>query len=156
MFLLRHDRTYGGETPPAVWFAYSPSHRVERSQAHLPALQACCKPMRMPSKNPSAASRWMKNCAARKLQAKPLADDMERWLHAMLATLSRKTDTAAAILYALKLWPALTRYADDGRIEIDNSAAERALLAAALGRRNYLFGVPTAQVEANAPLPCMG
>lgn len=53
--------------------------------------------------------------------------------------LSRKSDTAAAILYALKLWPALTRYADVGRIEIDNSAAERALRGIALGRRNFLF-----------------
>jgi len=77
--------------------------------------------------------------AARQLQAKPLLDDLERWLHTALATLSRKSDTAAAILYALKLWPALTRYADDGRIEIDNSAAERALRGVALGRRNFLF-----------------
>ena len=44
-----------------------------------------------------------------------------------------------AIGYALKLWPALTRYRDDGRIEIDNNAAERALRAVALGRKNYLF-----------------
>lgn len=36
-------------------------------------------------------------------------------------------------------WPALTRYVDDGRIEIDNSAAERALRGVALGRINYLF-----------------
>ena len=71
--------------------------------------------------------------------ARPLLDDLERWLHATLATLSRKSDTAAAILYALKLWPALIRYADDGRIEIDNSAAERALRGVALGRRNFLF-----------------
>lgn len=77
--------------------------------------------------------------AARQLQAKPLLDDLERWLHATLSTLSRKSDTAAAILYALKLWPALTRYVDDGRIEIDNSAAERALRGIALGRRNFLF-----------------
>jgi transposase len=77
--------------------------------------------------------------AARQLQAKPLLDDLERWLHANLATLSRKSDTAAAILYALKPWSALTRYADDGRIEIDNSAAGRALRGVALGRRNFLF-----------------
>jgi len=77
--------------------------------------------------------------AGRLLHAKPLLDDLERWLHATLATLSRKSDTAAAILYALKLWPALTRYVDDGRIEIDNSAAERALRGIALGRRNFLF-----------------
>ena len=41
--------------------------------------------------------------------------------------------------YALKLWPALLRYCDDGAIEIDNSAAERALRGVAIGRRNYLF-----------------
>jgi transposase len=41
--------------------------------------------------------------------------------------------------YTLKLWPALTRYLDDGGIEIDNNAAERALRAVALGRKNYLF-----------------
>lgn len=77
--------------------------------------------------------------AERQARARPLLDDLERWLQATLATLSRKSDTAAAILYALKLWPALTRYADDGRIEIDNSAAERALRGVALGRRNFLF-----------------
>jgi hypothetical protein len=64
--------------------------------------------------------------AERRTRARPLLDDLERWLQATVATLSRKSDTAAAILYALKLSPALTRYADDGRIEIDNSAAERA------------------------------
>ncbi|WP_370446522.1 transposase domain-containing protein [Glaciimonas sp. PCH181] len=42
-------------------------------------------------------------------------------------------------MYALNLWPALTRYCDDGSIEIDNSAAERALRGIAIGRRNYLF-----------------
>jgi hypothetical protein len=36
-------------------------------------------------------------------------------------------------------WRALTRYVDDGLLEIDNSAAERALRAVALGRKNYLF-----------------
>src|SRR5437868_5752846 len=63
-------------------------------------------------------------CTARQQHARPLLDDLERWLHATLATLSRKSDTAAAILYSLKLLPALTRYCDDGRIEIDNAAAE--------------------------------
>jgi transposase len=44
-----------------------------------------------------------------------------------------------AIRYALTRWAALTRYRDDGCIEIDNNAAERALRAVALGRKNYLF-----------------
>jgi hypothetical protein len=41
--------------------------------------------------------------------------------------------------YALNLWPALTRYCDEGRLEIDNNAAERALRAVAMGRKNYMF-----------------
>lgn len=44
-----------------------------------------------------------------------------------------------AINYALGRWPALVRYCDDGLLEIDNNAAERALRAVALGRKNYLF-----------------
>ncbi len=72
-------------------------------------------------------------------RARPLLDDMERWLRVTLDTLSRKSDTTAAILYALKLWPALQGYCGDGVIEIDNSAAERALRSIAIGRRNYLF-----------------
>jgi transposase len=76
---------------------------------------------------------------ARQTKAKPLLDDLEHWLRAALEKLSRKSDTSAAILYSLKLWPALTRYCDDGAIDIDNSAAERALRGVAIGRRNYLF-----------------
>ena len=41
--------------------------------------------------------------------------------------------------YALGRWEALLRYCDDGHLEIDNNAAERALRAVALGRKNYLF-----------------
>jgi hypothetical protein len=61
------------------------------------------------------------------------------WFEVSLTKLSRKSDTTTAIRYALGLWEALTRYCDDGRLEIDNNAAERALRAVALGRKNYLF-----------------
>ena len=53
--------------------------------------------------------------------------------------LSSKSETAGAIRYALSRWRALTRYTEDGLLEIDNSAAERALRAVALGRKNFLF-----------------
>ena len=56
-----------------------------------------------------------------------------------MAKLSRKSDTTAAVRYALTLWHALVRYCDDGCLEIDNNAAERALRAVALRRKNYLF-----------------
>lgn len=78
-------------------------------------------------------------CLVRQARARPLAEELHRWLNQTLTKLSRKFDTAAAIRYALSRWRALTRYLDDGRIEIDNSAAERALRAVALGRKNFLF-----------------
>jgi transposase len=78
-------------------------------------------------------------CEIRQARARPLMDDLHRWFNKTLTSLSRKSDTAAAIRYALSRWRALGRYLDDGSIEIDNSAAERALRVVALGRKNYLF-----------------
>ena len=75
----------------------------------------------------------------RQARAQPLLASLETWLRTTLAMLSRKSDTAQAILYALNRWNSFVRYMDDGRIEIDNSAAERALRGVALGRSNDLF-----------------
>jgi hypothetical protein len=50
-----------------------------------------------------------------------------------------KSATAQAIRYALSRWTAVARYLDDGTIEIDNNAAERAIRPIALGRKNWLF-----------------
>jgi hypothetical protein len=75
----------------------------------------------------------------RQARAKPLLDDLRSWMEKSLRQLSAKSETAGAIRYALAHWRALTRYVDDGLLEIDNSAAERALRAVALGRKNYLF-----------------
>lgn len=77
--------------------------------------------------------------AVRRARAVPLLADLHEWLEAMLRKTSKKSELAAAIRYSLVRWTALTRYCEDGRIEIDNSAAERALRAVALGRKNYLF-----------------
>jgi len=75
----------------------------------------------------------------RNARARPLLDSLHEWLQTTLAKLSKKSDVASAISYALGRWHALMRYCDDGRIEIDNNAAERALRAVAVGRKNYLF-----------------
>lgn len=75
----------------------------------------------------------------RNARAHPLLDSMRHWLEDSLMKLARKSETAAAIHYALAGWDALARYLDDGRIELDNSAAERTLRAVAVGRKNYLF-----------------
>ena len=75
----------------------------------------------------------------RQAQSKPLLDALRQWFEATLSKLSRKSETTLAIRYALSRWDALLRYIEDGHIEIDNNAAERALRAVALGRRNWLF-----------------
>lgn len=77
--------------------------------------------------------------AVREQRARPVLDSMHAWMQTTLAKLSKKSEVTSAIGYALGRWPALLRYCGDGRIEIDNNAAERALRAVALGRKNYLF-----------------
>ena len=76
---------------------------------------------------------------ARTTLARPVLDSLHQWLQSTLAVVSKKSEIAAAIRYALGRWRALLRYSEDGTIEIDNNAAERALRAVALGRKNYLF-----------------
>ena len=78
-------------------------------------------------------------CRVRQARAGPLLDELHAWLTSMLGKVSKKSELARAIGYSLGRWLSLTRYRDDGRIEIDNNAAERALRGVALGRSNYLF-----------------
>ena len=75
----------------------------------------------------------------RQARSRPLLEAMQAWLKATLGKLSQKSDVAVAIRYALERWSALLQYCEDGRAEMDNNAAERALRAVALGRKNYLF-----------------
>jgi transposase len=77
--------------------------------------------------------------ATRQARSKPQLDELKARMEAIRAKLSAKSTLAVAITYALKRWPALTRYCEDGRLEIDNLIAERALRGVALGRRNWLF-----------------
>jgi len=88
----------------------------------------------------------------RQARARPLLDAMHTWLETSYGKLSRKSDVAQAIHYALHRWTALTRYCENGQIEIDNNAAERALRVVALGRKNFLFAGSDAGGERAAAL----
>lgn len=77
--------------------------------------------------------------AVRTERSKPLVGEFEAWLRAQRAKLSSKSDTAKAIHYSLKRWPALTRFLDDGRLCMTNNAAERSLRCVAVGRHNWTF-----------------
>jgi transposase len=76
---------------------------------------------------------------ARQARSRPVLDDLAGFLDGALTRLSGKSELAGAIRYARSRWPALSRYVDDGHLEISNNAAERASRPLALGRKNWLF-----------------
>ena len=77
--------------------------------------------------------------ATRQAKTKPLIDALKIWLDARLAEISGKSGLAKAIRYALSHWAGLTRFLDDGRIEIDSNVVERSMRPIGLGRKNHLF-----------------
>lgn len=77
--------------------------------------------------------------SVRQAQAAPRLEQLHQWLTATLTKVSAKSDIASAINYSLKRWTALTCYCDNGLLEIDNNAAERALRGPVLSRKNFLF-----------------
>ena len=68
-----------------------------------------------------------------------LVAELEAWMRAERAKLSRHAAVAKAMDYMLRRWEAFTRFLDDGRICLTNNAAERALRGLALGRKSWLF-----------------
>ncbi|OYR31830.1 putative transposase [Brucella lupini] len=77
--------------------------------------------------------------ALRQHHARPVLDELKAWIEATLSTLPQKQKLAEAMRYALSRWAALSVYIDDGRVEIDNNIAERAMRPLGIGRKNWLF-----------------
>ena len=71
--------------------------------------------------------------------AKPIVEALLLWMKKAQKKLPKHSPTAKAITYSLNLEIPLQRYLDDGNINIDNNAAERALRIVAIGRKNFLF-----------------
>jgi transposase len=78
-------------------------------------------------------------CLARQHKSRPLIDALEPWLRTKLGLISQKGKLAEAINYALSRWEGLTRFLDDGRIELDNNTVERSIRPITLNRKNALF-----------------
>jgi hypothetical protein len=172
---VRDDRPAGDESPPAVWFAYTPDRKGEHPKAHLSTFTGTLQADACAGYNPvyetgrvreagcmahvrrkfydlvvahksSVATEALERIAklyaveketrgqlpeqrreVRNLRSRPLLDSLKQWLEETLGKLSRKSDTAVAVRYALGQWKVLELYCDDGRLEIDNNSAERAL-----------------------------
>jgi hypothetical protein len=75
----------------------------------------------------------------RQQHARPVLNDLKAWITETLATLPQKQKLAEAMRYALSRWEALGVYIHDGRVEIDNNIAERAMRPIGIGRKNWLF-----------------
>jgi transposase len=75
----------------------------------------------------------------RQAKSRPLVEALKPWLQEQLARISGKSKLAEAMRYALARWQSLTRFLDDGRIELDTNAVERAIRPIALTRKNALF-----------------
>jgi transposase len=77
--------------------------------------------------------------AFRQLHVAPLVAELESWMRAERAKLSRHADVAKAMDYMLRRWATFRRFLEDGRICLSNNAAERSLRGVALGRKAWLF-----------------
>jgi transposase len=77
--------------------------------------------------------------SVRRERSRPIIEALEPWLREKLGLISQKTKLAEAIRYARSRWEGLTRFLDDGRIEIDTNVVERAIRPIALNRKNALF-----------------
>ncbi len=77
--------------------------------------------------------------AERQMRSKPLLVELKAWMEMQRRRASSKTVLGKALQYALGRWEALTRYADDGRLAIDNNVAERLLRGIAISRKKFLF-----------------
>jgi transposase len=77
--------------------------------------------------------------SVRQNSSRPILVAFEPWLRQQLGLISQKSKLAEAIRYALSRWDGLTRFVDDGRVELDSNIVERAIRPIALNRKNALF-----------------
>ena len=77
--------------------------------------------------------------AVRQARAKDLVDDLKGWLEEQFARVPKSSTIAEDMRYGLKRWDKLSRFLDDGRIEMDTNTVERSIRPLALNRKNALF-----------------
>ena len=77
--------------------------------------------------------------AIRQQKTKPKVEAFHAWAEAQLTRSPGKSDLAKAFRYGLSRWPSFTLFLEDGRVAIDNNAAERGMRPIGVGRRNWLF-----------------
>ncbi len=90
--------------------------------------------------------------AHRQRHARPIMNELWAWLDDALPQVPPTSVTGKALNYLHNEWGKLIRYLDDGRLAIDNNAAENAIRPFVLGRKNWLFSASVKGVKASANL----
>ena len=75
----------------------------------------------------------------RQLQSQPILEKLRNYLLEIQGEVLPKSPEGRAVRYTVKNWTALTRYCEEGDLQIDNNATERAIRGVAVGRNNWLF-----------------
>ena len=83
-------------------------------------------------------------------QEKPVLDALLSWVNEMQAKTAPKSALGRAIHYLLEQWPYLTRYLEDGCLELSNNRAERSIKPFVMGRKNWLFANTPGGAQASA------
>ena len=115
----------------------STSPRTARRRSRAKRSSASRRSMRSRRRSAATAPRHAARCARTRASRWSLA--LEAWLEHQLARVSAKAPIAEAIRYALNHWDGLTRFLDDGRIELDTNIVERGIRPIVLNRKNALF-----------------
>jgi len=75
----------------------------------------------------------------RQKESRPLLEKFKQWLDELYPTVLPQSPLGKAMNYCIKLWPGLTRFLEDGRLEIDNNLTEQAIKPFVMARKNFLF-----------------
>src|SRR6516164_5685981 len=167
--IARDDRPWSGSDPPAVAYSYAPGRGAVHALKLLDhyrgvvqcdgyaaykkvAREACgevitlafCEALeRIAKLYAIEKTSWGQSAGERLLmrqeRSKPLVHDLRTWFEHQLTRVSGKSLIADAIRYALNHWDGLTRFLDDGRIELDTNVVERSIRPIVLNRKNALF-----------------
>jgi transposase len=140
--LYRRNKKLGGDVQEVVYMAhirrkFFDVHKAQGSAIAAQALEMIAQLYKIESEVRGAPPDQRQK--VRQEKAKPVFDELQRWLADQLKTISSKTPLAGAIRYALTRMKKLEKYLDHGFLELDNNTAERAMRPIALGRKNYLF-----------------
>ena len=83
-------------------------------------------------------------------QAQPVLGELLAWVNTLLPKTAPKSALGKALAYTAEQWKYLTRYLEDGRLELSNNRAERSIKPFVMGRKNWLFANTPAGAQSSA------